>query len=138
MDPSAPSEGPDGGDGLEAKTPEWERQRLAKVSRLRGLNIEPYARSFESRTPLGEITATRSGLATGETAEGLTYRVAGRVMSRREHGKAVFFTLRDGWDDLQIYSNVDTLGEESFGLLTDLDIGDIVGCEWHVFRTRRG
>ena len=138
MDPSAPSEGPDGGDGLEAQTPEWERQRLAKVSRLRGLNIEPYARSFESRTPLGEITAKHSGLATGETAEGLTYRVAGRVMSRREHGKAVFFTLRDGWDDLQIYSNVDTLGEESFGLLTDLDIGDIVGCEGHVFRTRRG
>lgn len=138
MDPSAPSEGPDGGDGLKAQAPEWERQRLAKVARLRGLNIEPYARSFESRTPLGEITAKHSGLATGETAEGLSYRVAGRVMSRREHGKAVFLTLRDGWDDLQIYSNVDTLGEESFGLLTDLDLGDIVGCEGHVFRTRRG
>jgi lysyl-tRNA synthetase class 2 len=138
MDPSAPSEGPDGGGGLEAQGSEWERQRLAKVSRLRGLNIEPYARSFESRTPLGEITAKHSGLATGETAEGLSYRVAGRVMSRREHGKAVFLTLRDGWDDLQIYSNVDTLGEEAFGLLTDLDIGDIVGCEGHVFRTRRG
>ena len=59
-------------------------------------------------------------------------------MARREHGKAVFLTLRDGWDDLQVYGNVDTLGEESFERLTDLDLGDIIGCEGHVFRTRRG
>ena len=65
-------------------------------------------------------------------------RVAGRIMARREHGKAVFLTLRDGWDDIQVYSNVDTLGEASFALLTDVDVGDIVGCEGHVFRTRRG
>ena len=59
-------------------------------------------------------------------------------MARREHGKAVFLTLRDGWDDLQVYGNVDALGEESFARLTDLDVGDIIGCEGHVFRTRRG
>ena len=55
-----------------------------------------------------------------------------------EHGKACFLTLRDGWDDLQIYANVDTLGETSFSRLTDIDVGDIIGCEGHVFRTRRG
>ena len=118
--------------------PEWERDRLAKVDRLRQEGIEPYARSFEGRTLLGEITELYSALEPGQKAEGSHYRVAGRVMARREHGKALFLTLRDGWDDLQVYGNVDALGEESFARLGDLDIGDIIGAEGHVFRTRRG
>jgi lysyl-tRNA synthetase class 2 len=118
--------------------PEWERDRLAKADRLRQEGIEPYARSFEGRTLLGEITELHSALEPGQKAEGSHYRVAGRVMARREHGKAVFLTLRDGWDDLQIYGNVDALGEESFERLGDLDVGDIIGALGHVFRTRRG
>ncbi len=118
--------------------PEWERDRLAKAERLRREGIEPYARSFEGRTLLGEITELYSALEPGTKAEGSHYRIAGRVMARREHGKAVFLTLRDGWDDLQVYGNVDALGEESFERLSDVDLGDIVGCEGHVFRTRRG
>ena len=43
------------------------------------------------------------------------FRVAGRILSRRrEHGKAVFFTIRDGWDDFQLYANVTRLGQDSF------------------------
>jgi lysyl-tRNA synthetase, class II len=118
--------------------PEWERDRLAKVDRLRQEDIEPYARSFEGRTLLGELTELYSALETGSTAEGSHYRVAGRVMARREHGKAIFLSLRDGWDDLQLYATFDALGEQSFERLHDLDIGDIIGAEGHIFRTRRG
>jgi len=118
--------------------PEWERERLAKVERLRQQHIEPYARSFDPRTRLGEIAQAYGDLEPGTRAEGSHYRVAGRVMARREHGKAAFLTLRDGWDDLQVYGTVDALGPESFERLTELDVGDIVGCEGHVFRTRRG
>ena len=138
MDDSVPPGGQEGGDGINTVLPEWERERLAKTERLRISGIEPYARSFAGRTPLGDIAAEHGGLEAGETAEGTSYRVAGRVMARRVHGKAVFFTLRDGWDDLQIYSNIDTLGEESLERLKDVDLGDIIGCEGHVFRTRRG
>ena len=118
--------------------PEWERDRLAKADRLRQGGVEPYARSFEGRTLLGEITELHSALEQGQKADDSQYRVAGRVMARREHGKAVFLTLRDGWDDLQVYGNVDALGEESFERLGELDVGDIIGAEGHVFRTRRG
>ena len=118
--------------------PEWERDRLAKVDRLRQEGIEPYARSFEGRTLLGEITELYSALEPGRRPKAATTASPGRVMARREHGKAVFLTLRDGWDDLQVYGNVDTLGEESFERLSDLDVGDIIGVEGHVFRTRRG
>jgi len=138
MDRSGPSEDRDQGDGLAANLPEWERDRLAKAERLRQQGVEPYARSFEPRTRLGEIAEAHAGLEPGARDEDSHYRVAGRVMSRREHGKAVFVTLRDGWDDLQVYANVDALGGASFDILTDLDVGDIIGCEGHVFRTRRG
>jgi lysyl-tRNA synthetase class 2 len=138
MDVSVPSEEHVGGDGSGSDVPEWERERLAKVERLRGAGIEPYARTFPDRTSLAEIAAEYAALEVGETAEGSRCRVVGRVMARRAHGKAVFFTLRDGWYDLQIYSNVDTIGQESLDELLDLDLGDIIGCEGFVFRTRRG
>ncbi len=139
MDPAAGSAGheEDGGLGSD-HLPEWERDRLAKVERLRGQGVEPYARNFPDRHNPAEILQAHMELESGEKDEGSHYRVAGRVMARREHGKAVFLTLRDGWDDIQVYSNVDTLGEQSFTLLTDVDVGDIIGCEGHVFRTRRG
>lgn len=123
---------------LLSEMPEWERDRLAKVQRLREAQVEPYARSFEPRVRLSDVADRHADLASGEKDESIEYRVAGRVMARREHGKAVFVTLRDGWDDLQVYANVDALGEESFEQLTDIDVGDIIGCEGHIFRTRRG
>ncbi|HLA82921.1 MAG TPA: lysine--tRNA ligase, partial [Thermoleophilia bacterium] len=139
MDPAnGSSEGREEDPGLLPDMPEWERDRLVKVQRLRDAGIEPYARSFEPRTRLGEVAEKHAGLGQGGKDETVNYRISGRVMARREHGKAVFMTLRDGWDDLQIYANVDTLGSASFELLTDIDVGDIIGCEGHVFRTRFG
>lgn len=138
MDASAPSEDQVGGDETGAERADWERERLAKVERLRQSGVELYARSFEGRTQLAEIAARHADLEAGETAEGTSYRVAGRVMARRVHGKAVFFTLRDGWDDLQIYGNLDTLGPDSLDSLKEVDVGDIIGCEGPAFCTRRG
>ncbi len=138
MDAAAPSEEHDGGDGSATGLSEWERERLAKIERMREAGVDLYARSFEGRTGLAEIAAKHGDLEAGQNADGTSYRIAGRIMSRRVHGKAAFFTLRDGWDDLQIYSNVDTLGEESFERLVDVDLGDIIGCEGFAFSTRRG
>jgi lysyl-tRNA synthetase, class II len=138
MDTNTSAEGGEEEAGLAPDLAEWEKDRLAKVQRLRDAKIEPYARSFEPRTRLSEVAEKHADLAPGEKDETTQYRVSGRVMARREHGKAVFVTLRDGWDDLQVYANIDALGETSFELLTDIDVGDIIGCEGHVFRTRRG
>lgn len=95
-------------------------------------------RRFHPRTRAAQVLDRHAGLDAGEKAEDVHYRVAGRVMSRREHGKAVFLTLRDGWDDIQLYGNVNTLGRPVFDALAGLDAGDIIGCEGYPFRTRRG
>lgn len=137
MEATSPSENSKDG-APETQSSGWESERLAEIERLRRENIEPYAHSFPGRTPLGEVIRAWGHLETDQKAPESHCRVAGRVMSRREHGKAVFLTVRDGWDDLQLYANIDTLGDVSFGRLKGTNVGDIIGCEGHVFRTRRG
>lgn len=114
-----------------------EKESRAKLARLQEEGVEPYARRFQPRQRVSEITARHADLESGQES-GARYRVAGRVLSRREHGKAVFFTIRDGWDDFQLYGNVNALGQDSFERLRSLDLGDILGAEGGAFRTRRG
>ena len=70
--------------------------------------------------------------------EGKQVSVAGRIMSKRGMGKAVFCDLQDGKGRIQLYVRIDELGEEPFSRFKKTDIGDIVGVEGEVFRTKRG
>ena len=67
-----------------------------------------------------------------------TVRLAGRIMSKRGMGKAIFADLQDRSGRVQLYIKVDELGEEAFADCRKLDVGDIVGVEGPVFRTQRG
>ena len=68
----------------------------------------------------------------------ITVSVAGRVMSRRLMGKASFFDLRDKSDKVQVYLRMNEIGKEEFDDYKKGDIGDIVGVEGFVFRTKMG
>jgi len=74
----------------------------------------------------------------GSAREELGVRVAGRVLSWRGHGKTAFAHLQDGGGRIQIYLRTDALGAESFATLDLLDLGDWIGVEGKVFRTRTG
>ncbi len=64
---------------------------------------------------------------------------AGRVITRREHGKSMFLDLADATDKLQVYLRKDILGDESFERFkTQVDIGDILGIEGEFFKTHTG
>ncbi|MGN1133820.1 MAG: lysine--tRNA ligase [Oscillospiraceae bacterium] len=67
-----------------------------------------------------------------------TVRIAGRMMSRRDMGKANFIDVRDKSDRIQIYVRTNDVGDDVFKDFKKWDIGDIVGVEGYVFRTRRG
>ncbi|MDI3538674.1 MAG: lysyl-tRNA synthetase, class [Bacillota bacterium] len=77
-------------------------------------------------------------LANFDQLEGQEVRIAGRIMSKREHGKVTFAHLQDASGQIQIYARIDALGERAYEDFTDLDLGDIIGVEGKVFRTRRG
>ena len=73
-----------------------------------------------------------------EAMEGQVVRLAGRLMSKRGMGKAIFADLQDGGGRIQLYVRVDDVGEEALAAFKKYDIGDIVGVEGDVFRTKRG
>ncbi len=63
--------------------------------------------------------------------------LGGRIVGQRGHGKASFFDLKDATGKIQLYARSDTLGEK-YPLLSKIDVGDIVGVEGKVFKTRTG
>ncbi len=73
-----------------------------------------------------------------ETLENTEVRIAGRMMSRRDMGKANFIDVMDGKGRIQCYVRINDVGEETFEQFKKWDIGDIIGVCGKVFRTRRG
>lgn len=73
-----------------------------------------------------------------DKTEGKTVKLAGRIMSRRDMGKANFIDIADSKGRIQCYIRVNDVGEETFEQYRKWDIGDIVGLSGMVFRTRRG
>ena len=71
-----------------------------------------------------------------EAFEGKTVRVAGRLMSKRGQGKVMFCDLQDGAGRIQLFVKIDEMGEEEYNRFKKNDIGDIVGVEGEVFKTK--
>jgi lysyl-tRNA synthetase, class II len=111
--------------------------RRAKLERLREQGIDPYPHEFDGVTPIEAVRAAHEGLEPGEETDA-AYRVAGRMTARRGHGGAAFLDLVDRSGKLQLHAKLDVLGGESFDLLTSLDVGDLIGVDGTVFKSRRG
>jgi lysyl-tRNA synthetase class 2 len=116
-----------------------EEQRRAKVGRLREAGIDPYPHAFPDRTHVEEIEREHDPAELGEGEhEQFTYRVMGRIVGKRGHGKTAFFDIRDVSGQIQAYARKDVLGEEAFERVEELDIGDMVGVVGPLHVTKRG
>src|SRR3954469_18562879 len=116
-----------------------EEQRRAKLERLRAEGVDPYPHAFPDRTHVEEIEREHDPAALGEGEhEQLVYRAMGRITGKRGHGKTAFLDVRDITGTIQVYARRDILGEEAFGRVEDLDIGDLVGVEGPLHVTKRG
>lgn len=129
--------------------------RIDKLNELKAKGADPYRitkydvsvknaqlrADYEKRE--AEIIAEANG-DEAKVAEGLekikaeTVSIAGRIMSWRDMGKANFIDVRDGTDRMQVYVRMNDIGEDAFAEFKKWDIGDIVGVEGFVFRTRKG
>lgn len=107
--------------------------RRAKLEALREAGIDPFGGAFQRSHSAAEV---RSDF---EELDGREVSLAGRIMARREHGKASFADLRDRTGLIQLHFRQDILGEDNYSIWLHLtDIGDIVGVQGKLFRTRRG
>jgi len=127
--------------GAEARELVVERdERRAKMERLRSEGIEPYPHvRLPERTKIADVLAAHdpSKLAHGEHPE-LPYHLAGRLVSRRGHGKTSFLDLRDLSGTIQIVLRADALGQEAYERILNLDVGDIIGVRGCAYVTQRG
>lgn len=73
-----------------------------------------------------------------EEYENKDVSIAGRIMSRRDMGKANFIDIIDGSGKIQAYIRINDIGEDAFNEYKKWDIGDIIGLKGYVFKTRRG
>ena len=118
------------------------RARREKLEALRARGIEPFAYSFDVSHHTTEAIAAleqaeKSG-PLGDHGLGEAVRVAGRVVAWRSHGKSAFAHLEDARGRVQVYFKKDVLGEQPFADLGFLDLGDWLGVEGPMFRTRTG
>ncbi|HEX5308599.1 MAG TPA: lysine--tRNA ligase [Solirubrobacteraceae bacterium] len=115
-------------------------ERIAKAQRLRAEGIEPFPHiGGEPRTPIARLHERHdpSALKAGEHSEH-EYRLAGRIIARRGHGKTAFVDLRDSSGQIQLAVRQDTLGERDYERILDLDVGDIVEAQGPIYVTQRG
>lgn len=108
--------------------------RLEKLNELKEKGINPFGQKFEPTYHAREILEQAEKLI--ETGQEVV--VAGRLMSKRGHGKAGFANLQDVSGQVQIYSRLNDVGEEAHDLFKKADIGDILGVKGTVFVTQKG
>jgi len=115
----------------ETLTEEHADNRQNKLQLLRERGIDPYGERFDGAQPIGEIV---EGFDEETEQRG---RAAGRMMTLRDFGKAAFADLRDWTGKIQVYFKKNVLGEK-FELFRLLDLGDWIGVEGAVAKTRTG
>jgi lysyl-tRNA synthetase class 2 len=114
-------------------------QRQKKLEQIQALGHEPYPREFRwSHTPGVLAEAYRNSTKEELEASKPEVRVAGRIVSYRDMGKAGFAHLQGSGSRIQIYVRKDVVGEQGFQLFHLLDLGDSIGVRGHLFRTKTG
>jgi len=111
-------------------------ERLAKLKELREKGIEPYPYSFNKKQDAGSLQEKYKALKPEERTD-RKIRAAGRIMSMRGMGAITFAHIQDNTGKIQLYFSNDIL-KKDYDLLKLFDLGDFIGAEGIIFRTKRG
>ena len=107
--------------------------RREKLAALRAEGRDPFVQTkYDFNADSAAIKGDYEGY------EGKVVRVAGRLMSKRGQGKVMFCDLQDSTGRIQLFVKIDEMGEEEYKRFKKNDIGDIVGAEGEVFKTKTG
>ena len=106
--------------------------RKEKLEKLIAKRVNPYPSSFKPTHQSGEI------ISNYESLENNSVQLGGRIISIRKMGKASFFNIQDSAGKIQIFVKKDEVGDSEYEIFQLMDIGDFVGIEGLVFKTKVG
>lgn len=113
--------------------------RRNKLDELRGMGIDPFGKRYERTQHAEDILKAYEETSKEELESlGIEVSIAGRIMQKREMGKACFAHLQDITGKIQIYVREDALGDVKYAAFNLLDIGDMIGVKGVVFKTKTG
>jgi lysyl-tRNA synthetase class 2 len=110
-----------------------EESRLAKLRAIEALGLDPWGGRFPGHQPIGTVRALPS-----DADPRPPVRIAGRIVLRRDGGKAHFLDLRDWTGQVQVMIGMEQVGEKGWALAQELDLGDLLGVDGTFGKTRRG
>ena len=112
-------------------------RRLADRAALYAAGKNPYPEHSDVENHVADIEAAYADLEAGADTTDVV-KIGGRVVAKRGQGKIVFVVLRDPTGDIQLFCRINDMPAEAWELLSELDLGDIIGAEGVVVRTKRG
>jgi lysyl-tRNA synthetase class 2 len=114
------------------------KQRYERTKEIESLGFRAYGKRFDYTRTIPEILAEFGSKTAEELSPADRVRIAGRVQTLRRMGKAGFAHLMQNGERLQVYIKKDQVSERDFQLYQQIDLGDIIGVEGYLFRTRTG
>lgn len=102
--------------------------REEKLNNIKELGINPYPAS----------TSRTSSIKEAKKIKDKAFTVAGKIVSVRSHGKSTFLDIQDESDLIQAYFKFDTVGEEKYNFLKNIELGDYIEAKGEIFTTKTG
>jgi lysyl-tRNA synthetase class 2 len=115
-----------------------EEIQLKELEEIRKIGFEPYPYKFDRTHFIKEIIEKYSKIKAGEKIENVKILVAGRIRSKRHHGKLSFAHIEDSSGSIQVFIGAENVSEKEYELFSKLNIGDIIGVEGGIIKTVKG
>ncbi len=113
-------------------------EKRKKLHALKEKGINPYPYTFDQNVQIEKLIKDYSDLAAGEKRIETNFRIGGRLMTKREMGKASFFNVQDQSGSLQCYIKIEEQTQNDRISFELVDLGDIVGLEGYIFKSQKG
>ncbi|GAB4136221.1 MAG: lysine--tRNA ligase [Planctomycetaceae bacterium] len=117
------------------KIDRFEQERLKKLDKIVELGHDPFGQRFDGHTAIADV---RGDCPQEPGEDGPTVRVAGRIMLRRKAGKLRFYDIEDYSGKIQLLFSRGDLSDEQWELMGQLDLGDLIGIDGTLRRTKTG
>jgi lysyl-tRNA synthetase, class II len=112
------------------------QQRIARIAEIEALGFKAYGHRFDFTHTIPGILAEYGDKTAEQLEPRVNVKIAGRISTIRRMGKAGFSHLQQNGERMQVYVRKDAVDEKSYALYQLLDLGDIIGVEGYLFRTK--